>query len=132
MKKTVVVLEPVSKKIRNQPCKCLVLNPYTQTLKTATFYQTLDNWYAVMGTKHVEQFYLQDGEGTACLYTDDVYRGMAPFGVQFQDWTTPIIGILLFIGPPDEEGNTTSITDKAIRLLQEQFNKAKKGRILDS
>ncbi len=105
--------------------KCLIWNPYTETLKVAYLQQTLKNWYAVIGTNQVEQFYLEDGEGTACLYADDSNVLDICYGVQLPDWGQFVVGILLFIGPPDRKGNTTSITNKAIAKIKRQFKAAR-------
>ena len=107
-----------------QPCNCMILNPFTRTLKQAAIPHTLENWYAVIGTVQVEQFSMQDGEGTSCLYADDFYDRYGvetQYGTKFQGWMAHITGILIFIGPPDEEGYVTSITNKAMMLLEEEF-----------
>ena len=120
--------EPLQLEDRIPTCNCLVLNPYTQTLKKATFHQTLENWYAIIGTEQVEQFPIHDGQGTTCLYKDDLHNGIVPYGTLFENWFQPMIGILIFVGPPDCYGHTTGITDKAIEILQRQYQQAKKGR----
>ena len=112
--------------------KCLIWNPYTQTIKIAYLQHSLENWYAVIGTNQVEQFYMNDREGTACLYADDLrpMQGQPQQGLKLRNWQQPVMGILLFVGPPDNEGETTSITDKAIALLRPKIHRAWKGLVV--
>ena len=111
--------------------KCLIWNPYTQTLKIAYLQHSLKNWYAVIGTDQVEQFYMNDQEGTSCIYADDIGRmnGQPQQGIKLRNWRQPVMGILLFVGPPDQKGETMSITNKAIALLRPKIRRAWRGPV---
>ena len=108
----------------------MVWNPYTQTLKLATMPQTLENWYATIGTEEVSTFYLRDGHGATCIYSERIEE-IIPYGVQFQNWKQPVIGVLLFVGPPDGEGETTDLCEEAVAHIRKQFATAAKGPVID-
>lgn len=103
--------------------RCLILNPYSKTLSAATMPQTLENWYAVMGTDNVQMFHL---DGCSCLYADDYRVHSHPFlfGTTFPDWNHPVTGVLIFVGGADDEGEITALEPAAEKKIKEQFKKA--------
>lgn len=103
--------------------KCLILNPATKSLKVAEIPQTLQNWYAVIGTNNVQMFHLK---GCSCIYADDynVHSHPLLYGTTFPDWTHPVTGVLIFVGPADEEGEVTELSEAATARIKEEFKQA--------
>lgn len=112
-----------------EPKKCMILNPYSRTLKEALIPQTLENWYAILGSSDVQQFYLETPD-CAVIYADDIFNRLtgSMAGTRFKGWEIPVFGILLFVGPPDTEGATSDLSEEAITKIQEQFKTAQVRR----
>ena len=108
--------------------KCMVWNPYTQTLKLATMPQTLENWYATIGTGEVSAINLKNGHGATCIYSEQIETTI-PYVIQFRDWVLPLVGIVLFVGPPDEEGETMDLSEAAMAHVRQCVDTALKGDI---
>ena len=104
----------------------MILNPYSRTLKRATIPQTLENWYAILGSSDVQQFYLETPD-CAVLYADDIFNRLTGkmAATKFKDWSSPVFGILLFVGPSDMEGATSDLSEIAIAAIEQQFEAAK-------
>jgi len=98
-------------------------------LKEAILPQNLENWYAIIGTSEIGAFSLHDGEGTNCLYAEDLSFKVQLYGTQFRTWERPIAGLLIFVGSSDGESEITSITEVAIQKLQEKFQRARVGKL---
>jgi len=63
----------------------------------------------------------------SCIYADDYLVHSHPllFGTTFPDWTHPVTGVLIFVGPADNEGEVTELTEAVIARIKQQFKQAK-------
>lgn len=110
--------------------KCMILNPYTKTIKFATITPNLATLTAILGTEHLGTFKPEDANFLV-LHSEDIWDKLTGTiaGTKFKKWKRPYFGMLIFIGPAPELGGTlTNILAEEIGDIQAGFATAQVRR----
>lgn len=80
-----------------KPKNCLLLNPYTRTLKPITLTMNQETLFAILGTEKLATFEVP-GTGAICTYSEDIFNRLTGriIGAKFKGWNRPYFGILIF------------------------------------
>jgi len=80
-----------------KPKNCLLLNPYTRTLKPITLTLNQETLSAILGTEQLGTFEVP-GTGVICTYSEDIFNRLTGriIGAKFKGWKRAFFGILIF------------------------------------
>jgi hypothetical protein len=109
--------------------KALLIDPYQRTVQVIDLEPTLREFYRLIECNCIAGF--TDSSGASFTYDDeylltgpsaDQRNGPAPAYCIMTDWDYPMGGKLIATGPPDEEGESTSITQAQVQDICQRLN----------
>ena len=102
--------------------KALLIDPYQRTVEIVEFEPTLQEFYRLIDCQCIAGF--TDSSGASFTYDDDYHIaiGKETAYCKMTDWDYPMGGKLIATGQPDEEGESTDITQEQVQDICQRLN----------